>query len=254
MRLFKNFFGGADARTQPHVPEGVRIYAVGDIHGRLDLLELLSDRIRQDLERRPVDSSIEIYIGDYTDRGPDSRAVIDYLASDRRVCDRRVCLKGNHDKIFLTFLEDASVLIDWRDLGGLETLYSYGVSPPMSRDPEQAADCQARLLSVIPDAHVAFLRELPLKAEIGNYLFVHAGIDPDKDLEQQDESDLLWIRDPFLSCRRDFGVIVVHGHTPKSQYEHLPNRINVDTGAVFSGRLTCVVLEGDSIRFLQTGS
>lgn len=253
MSLFKSLFGSSDAGTQPYVPDGLRIYAVGDIHGRMDLLQSLNEKMRQDLERNPVGQSLEIYLGDYADRGADSRAVIDYLASDQRICDERVCLKGNHDKILLTFLEDSSVLIDWRDLGGLETLYSYGVSPPMTRDPEQAAECQARLINVIPENHVAFLRDLPLTAEFGSYLFVHAGIDPDKDLDRQEENDLLWIRDPFLSSRRDFGVIVVHGHTPQSQYEHLPNRINVDTGAVLSGRLTCAVLEDDTVRFLQTG-
>jgi serine/threonine protein phosphatase 1 len=252
MRYFKSFLGNSRTGTQPDVPEGLRIYAIGDVHGRMDLLQLLNEMIRHDLESRPVRESIEIFLGDYTDRGADSRAVIDYLASDQRVCDRRICLKGNHDEIFLTFLEDPSVLVEWRDLGGLETLYSYGVSPPISRDPKQAAECQARLLEIIPESHVAFLQNLCLKAEFGSYFFVHAGIDPNKDIERQDENDLLWIRDPFLSCRSDFGVIVVHGHTPQSQYEHLPNRINVDTGAALSGRLTCAVLEANSVRFLQT--
>lgn len=253
MNILRNLFGGSGAGTQPFVPEGLRIYAVGDIHGRMDLLQALNEKIRRDLESRPVGESIAIFLGDYADRGAESRAVIDYLASGQSVCDSRLCLRGNHDQIFLSFLDDPSVLLDWRDLGGLETLYSYGVSPPMNRDPEEMARCQERFLEVVPDEHVAFLEELPLTAEFGTYLFVHAGINPGKDLDHQHEDDLLWIRDPFLASRRDFGVIVVHGHTPHAEYEHLPNRINVDTGAVLSGRLTCAVLEGDSVGFMQTG-
>jgi serine/threonine protein phosphatase 1 len=252
MGILNRLFGLSGVGTQPYVPEGLRIYAIGDVHGRFDLLQSMAAMIKQDLDRSPIDRSIEIMLGDYVDRGPDSCAVIEYLSSAPSVCDRRICLKGNHDEIFLSFLEDPSVLVDWRDLGGLETLFSYGVSPPLSRDPALAADCQQRLLEAMPEAHIAFLRGLPVKAEFGSYFFVHAGIRPDRPLDRQDDDDLIWIRDPFLTSRRDHGCIVVHGHSPNDDYEILPNRINVDTGAYLSGRLTCVVLERNAARFIQT--
>jgi serine/threonine protein phosphatase 1 len=252
--MLKNLFGRSGAKTAPHVPAGLRIYAIGDIHGRFDLLQEIADMIEADLMRHPVDRSLEIYLGDYVDRGPDSSAVLDYLSAAPSVCGKRLCLKGNHDEIFLSFLADPSVLMDWRGLGGLETLYSYGVSPPMTRDPELAARCCERLVETMPEGHVAFLRDLPLRADFGSYLFVHAGIRPDRPKDMQNDDDLIWIREPFLSSRRDFGCIVVHGHTPRDRYEVRANRINVDTGAYLSGVLTCVVLESDRIRFLQTGS
>lgn len=254
MGVFKNIFGRSGTRTKPFVPDGLRIYAIGDIHGRYDLLQELAGLIARDLEQHRIERSIEIYLGDYVDRGPASRAVLGYLSSAPSICDQRICLKGNHDEIFLSFLHEPSVLMDWRGLGGLETLFSYGLSPPMSRDPELASKCQKQLLEIIPESHVAFLRGLPLRAEFGTYLFVHAGLRPDRSKDSQDEEDLLWIREPFLSSRRDHGCIVVHGHTPRDEYELRPNRINVDTGAYLSGRLTCAVLEGSAARFIQTGS
>jgi serine/threonine protein phosphatase 1 len=252
MNIFKFFGFGQSAGTQPHVPDGMRIYAVGDIHGRFDLLQKIGDLIRADLARHPVERSIEIYLGDYVDRGPASKSVLDHLSSDSMVCDKRICLKGNHDDMFLSFLEDPSILTDWRDLGGLETIFSYGVSPPMTRNRELVAECQQLFAAAVPKSHAQFLNGLPLKAEIGSYLFVHAGLRPGRPKEHQDDTDLLWIREPFLSSRRDHGCIVVHGHTPRQDYEILPNRINVDTGAYLSGHLTCAVLEGAVIRVLQT--
>ncbi len=252
MNILKFFGIGRSVETSPYVPEGQRVYAVGDIHGRFDLLQKINDLIEADLSRHPVESSIEIYLGDYTDRGPASNAVLDHLSSAPAICDRRICLKGNHDEIFLSFLEDPDVLMDWRDLGGLETIFSYGVSPPMTRDREPALDCQQSFIKAVPAEHVRFLNGLPLKVEIGSYFFVHAGLRPNRPKDDQDESDLLWIREPFLSSRRDHGCIVVHGHTPQENYEIRPNRINVDTGAYLSGRLTCAVLERHTIRFLQT--
>jgi len=253
MSMLKNLFGRSGAKTVPQVPAGMRAYAIGDIHGRFDLLQEITGMIEADLKRNPIDLSVEIYLGDYVDRGPDSRAVLNYLSSAPSVCVKRVCLKGNHDEIFLTYLKDPSVLVDWRELGGLETLYSYGVSPPMSRDPELATQCHERLLEIMPEGHIAFLRGLPLRVELGTYLFVHAGIRPDRPKDKQNDDDLIWIREPFLSSRRDYGCIVVHGHTPHDRYEVRSNRINVDTGGYLSGVLNCAVLEGETIRFLQTG-
>jgi len=254
MSVLKKLFGRSGTRTKPFVPDGLRIYAVGDVHGRFDLLQQLTGLIERDLKQHSIERSLEIYLGDYVDRGPESRAVLDYLSSAPSICDQRLCLKGNHDDIFQSFLHDSTVLMDWRGLGGLETLFSYGISPPMTRDPDLAVKCQKQLLDIIPEGHVAFLRGLPLRAEFGSYLFVHAGLRPDRSKDSQNDDDLLWIREPFLSSRRDFGCIVVHGHTPRDNYEIRPNRINVDTGAYLSGRLTCAVLEGNATRFIQTGA
>ena len=217
--------------TKPEIPRGIRVYAVGDVHGRFDLLEKLDSQIRQDLIDNPVDQSIEIFLGDYVDRGPSTKSVLDYLSTGPRCCDRIICLKGNHEDILLEFLSSPEVLDHWRDLGGMETLYSYGVQPPLSRDPDLAVHCRNALIKAMPDAHLEFLRSLPYHVVIGSYLFVHAGIRPGCPLEDQDNNDLLWIRDPFLESRKDHGFIVVHGHTPQEAYEVLPNRINVDTWA-----------------------
>lgn len=249
--LRKLGLGRPGSMTRAFVPDGQRVYAIGDIHGRFDLLTKMNSLISEDLASYPIDDSVEVYLGDYTDRGADSRAVLEHLSSAPSVCSRRICLKGNHDEIFLRFLHDAAVLSDWRGLGGLETLFSYGIQPPMTRDDASSEHCHKLFVDAVPPRHVQFLQQLPLTTEIGSYFFVHAGLRPDLPKDMQDDSDLLWIREPFLSSRRDHGCIVVHGHTPREDYESLDNRINVDTGAYLSGRLTCVVLEGEDRRFLQ---
>ena len=249
--LRKLGIGRQGARTRPELPPGLRIYAVGDIHGRFDLLEKLGEHIRQDLADNPVDRSLEIYLGDYVDRGPDTRSVLDYLIAAPGYCDQRICLKGNHEDILLRFLREPEVLDHWRDLGGLETLFSYGVQPPRSTGPEAASQCRDAFERALPENHLTFLQSLPLHFGVGSYLFVHAGLRPGRPLDEQDERDLLWIRGPFLDSRKDHGHIVVHGHTPQEDYEVLPNRINIDTWAYLSGRLTCAVVEGESQRFIE---
>ena len=251
MNWLKKINVGGRATTKPELPPGLRVYAIGDVHGRYDLLEKLHAIIGQDLIDFPVEESTEIFLGDYVDRGPQSRAVIEHLCKTPTNCDRRVCLKGNHENILLDFLDAPEVLEHWRDLGGLETLYSYDVQPPRTRDIDQAMACRDQFLRALPEAHLDFLRTLPLYIALGSYLFVHAGIRPSRALEEQEEQDLMWIRGPFLDSRKDHGFVVVHGHTPQQDYEVLPNRINVDTWAYLSGRLTCVVLEGDNKRFIQ---
>jgi serine/threonine protein phosphatase 1 len=236
------------ARRASYVPPATRVYAIGDVHGRADLLHDLVQRIDEDLRRRPIDRAIEVYLGDYIDRGHDSKSVIDILC--RRLVDRSaICLRGNHEAILEDFLHDPEVVYGWARLGGLSTLASYGVSFPSAAQlvPTRIhhAFCEA-----FPRTHVLFLQCLRNTYQCGDYLFVHAGIRPGVPLEQQVQDDLIWIRDEFLHSDCDHGFTIVHGHTPVSHPHICSNRINIDTGAVFTGRLTCLVLEAGSIQFL----
>ncbi len=237
--------------TTPFLPEGLRIYAVGDVHGRLDLLQEMAAKIRQDLEATPAAQSLEIYLGDYVDRGPQSRQVIDWLMDAPPSAERRICLMGNHEEMFLNAVAESAsqeALSNWLFNGGDATLVSYGIDAlPVSPTVQQAA-----FVSTIPERHLTFLRNLPRRVDFGSYLFVHAGINPERPLDDQDPQDLVWIREPFHSSTVDFRRIVVHGHTPVPAPDIRPNRINIDTGAVFTGRLTCAALEGQGQRLLQT--
>jgi serine/threonine protein phosphatase 1 len=230
----------------PSTPPDTRIYAVGDVHGRADLLAETTELIDEDLERRPVAYAVEIYLGDYVDRGADSKGVIDLLAA-RLVRNNAVCLRGNHEELLERFLNDARMLESWLKLGGLQTLASYGVHPDRE---ESATAVQARFRQAIPRAHLLFLQCLKPWICCGDYLFVHAGIRPLVPFDRQSMHDLLWIRDEFLSSTHYHGKCVVHGHTPVPHPDLRHNRINVDTGAWQSGSLTCAVLEGTSIQFL----
>jgi serine/threonine protein phosphatase 1 len=239
---------GAAAR----LPAGVRIYATGDIHGRFDLLESLYGAIRRELQVFPPERSIEIFLGDYIDRGPESREVLEWLISAPPACDERVCLLGNHEDMLLKVLNDPHWTGTWLQNGGVETLRSYAVDLTASPQRTTLDDLRAAFLDAFPDKHRAFLKRLPRLVGAGGYLFVHAGIRPGVALDEQDPDDLVWIRDEFLLSEADFGRIVVHGHTPVEEPEVRANRINVDTGAFFTGRLTTLVLEEDGVRFLRT--
>jgi serine/threonine protein phosphatase 1 len=235
----------------PRLPEPDRVYAIGDIHGRLDLLDRMVSEIRRDLDTYPVGTALTVTLGDYIDRGPDSRGVIERLMRNPFPTSL-VPLRGNHESLFEAFMEDPPVAGQWRRLGGLETLHSYGVpvvAMMRGRDYEEAARA---LRASVPHAHLAFLRSLWTSLSIGRYFLCHAGVRPGVPLDRQSVEDLLWIREEFLSSRADFGKIVVHGHTPTESPEVLPNRINVDTGAFMTGRLTCAVLDKGRPRFLST--
>lgn len=230
-------------------PEPSRVYAIGDIHGRLDLLDRMVAEVAGDLARHPAPDAITVTLGDYVDRGPDSRGVIECLARNPFPTPF-VALRGNHEVVLEEFLRDPAIADDWRRLGGLETLHSYGVdvAPLMrGRGYEDAAEALRRAL---PQAHVAFLASLKLTLSAGRYFFCHAGVRPGIPLAQQREEDLLWIRDEFLDSAADFGKVIVHGHTPVAEPELRPNRIGIDTGAFISGRLTCAVLEENAVRLL----
>jgi serine/threonine protein phosphatase 1 len=237
------------------VPPGVCVYAVGDIHGRADLLEQMHRLIAQDVALlTPGTSKVVIYLGDYVDRGLDSRQVIDLLIRDPLADFATVHLIGNHDAWLLSFLVDATIGPIWLRYGGDATMVSYGVQLGTPQDDVRYYELlQNDLRERIPRKHVEFLQNLELSFESGDYLFVHAGVDPARPLDQQATHDLLWIRDPFLSCRRDLGRVVVHGHTVEAEPIVRPNRIGIDTGACWTGCLTCLVLEEGEFRFLTTG-
>ncbi len=231
------------------LPEPRRLYAIGDIHGCADLLDRMIEEINEDLAIHPEPDSLVVTVGDYVDRGPASRSVIDRLRTNPFPTPF-IPLKGNHEVLLEGFLRDPQTASFWQRLGGTETIQSYEVvvSHPMAE--HQAIAVARALAQAIPPSHFDFLASLRTSLTVGRYFICHAGVRPGVVLEQQAEQDLLWIREPFLTSLADFGKIVVHGHTPTDQPELLKNRINVDTGAFMTGRLTCAVLESDRARFL----
>ncbi len=260
--MLHRLFGGRSKPTaqaaarRAVVPEGCRLYVIGDVHGRLDLLTALHARIASDRQARPHDGEDKVvYLGDYIDRGPYSREVIDYLLSGPLPGCAAVHLMGNHEEAMLRFLDDVEVGPAWVSFGGEATLLSYGVRrAPNMIGRRRFEDMRRQLIEKAPQRHVAFLRGLRLSFEAGDYLFVHAGVRPGIAVADQKPQDLLWIRGTFLSSDADHGKVVVHGHTPTDAPQVLPNRIGIDTGAFASGVLTCLVLEGGDRRFLSTGA
>lgn len=236
-------------KQRPRVPDGVRVYAVGDIHGRADLLEEMLNRIDADMAAKPIRQVIEIFLGDYIDRGPASRDVLDQLVARQRN-NRAIFLKGNHESYITEFVGDPAILKDWQRLGGLETLVSYGLTPSINADAATQKQLASEFAKALPESHYRFLGEMKTSYTCGDFFFVHAGVRPGVPLDKQREEDLLWIRWEFLNSDDDFGKIVVHGHTPVPQPEIRPNRINIDTGAYATGQLTCIVLERDEINLL----
>jgi serine/threonine protein phosphatase 1 len=239
-------FSPRSDRRPPRVPEGIRIYAVGDVHGRADLLAPMLSRIEADAVLHPISRPITVFLGDYIDRGPASKEVLELLVTWSGV-QQAVFLKGNHEDFLLRFLKNAAVLEDWRHCGGLETLSAYGLKPPINPTLFQQARLAHSLANALPATHRTFLQALGLFFLCGDYLFVHAGVRPLVPIQRQTEDDLLWIRDEFLSWEKPFEKIVVHGHTPVHEPDIRTNRINIDTGAFATGRLTCMVFEGAEI-------
>ncbi|HEX7931192.1 MAG TPA: metallophosphoesterase family protein [Sphingomicrobium sp.] len=228
-----------------------RVYAVGDIHGRLDLLMEIEQAIEADLDARPTNAPLICYLGDYVDRGPSSAGVIDHLASRASDGLRRVYLKGNHEDRMLAFLEEPEANgPGWMKFGGVEALASYGLSQTAINSGDWP-DLRNQLATALPREHLNFLRSLDLAFRWGDYLFVHAGLNPARALADQDPHDLMWIREPFLSSERDWGLRVVHGHVIEPEPVFRANRIGLDTGAYQSGVLTCAGIEGGEVRILQ---
>jgi serine/threonine protein phosphatase 1 len=242
-------FRAGRLRTGPIIPANIRVYAVGDVHGRADLLIDLFGRIDADLRARPIAVSVQVFLGDYIDRGPQSRRVVD-LMIERQKTNEILCLKGNHEVYAFQFLNDPTVLTAWKRVGGLETLLSYGIMPNDCHDLPTQRRLAMEFGRSMPDSHRHFIKGLELSFTCGDFFFVHAGVRPGIALNKQSEQDLLWIRDEFLLCEENFGKVVVHGHTPAIEPDIRPNRINIDTGAYATGRLTCLVLQGNQMRFL----
>lgn len=226
---------------RPKIPAGLRVYAIGDIHGRADLLEAAAQKIERDSRAAPGET-LTIFLGDYIDRGLESSAVLDRL-NRRDFPTPIVALRGNHEQTMLDALDDAAIFEFWRKYGGVETLASYGVDVSEVMRGRDYARAQAELKRKAPADHVAFLHSLPLTHEIGDFFFCHAGIKPGKRLQDQQPHDLMFIRREFLDSTADHGKIVIHGHTPVKEPDFRPNRIDIDTGAFLTDRLTCLALE-----------
>lgn len=231
----------------------MRIYAIGDVHGHLELLKAAHDRIRAD----GGEAAQVVHLGDLIDRGPDSRGVIEYLMAGQARGRDWLVVKGNHDRQLPNFLRDphwidprAADQRDWiaRGSGAETTLASYGVKDALNREVE---DVHAETIRVFPREHGEWLAGLPISHLTPLALFVHAGIRPGVDLDAQVEDDLLWIRKPFLDDQRNHGVLVVHGHTPVRHATHYGNRVNIDTGAVYGGELTTIRIDDDGVWVLE---
>ena len=235
----------------PAAPPGVALYAIGDIHGRLDLLEPLLAEIGLRARARP--RTIVVALGDYVDRGADSRGVVQRLLDlgAQPGLEARF-LRGNHDQIMLDFLADPALGPYWSRVGGRETLFSYGVQPPATRKHMQewrlARDAFA---AALPESHLAFFRGLLPSFTSGDYFFAHAGAKPGAPLDAQTEQDLMWIRKPFLEDETPFERIVVHGHTPAEKPHADHRRVGLDTGAYITGVLTACRFEGRTRRLIQ---
>ena len=236
---------------RPSLPAELRIYAIGDIHGRLDLLNELLARISSDIALRPTARPLYVFLGDYIDRGSASRETIDRLIEHGKTHES-VFLKGNHELIAIKCLSDRGLFDQWLRLGGLETLVSYGVPAETLANGKQIAELQSAFHGALPQAHFRFFRDLKNSFECGDFFFAHAGVKPNVELSRQKENDLLWIRGEFLTSKDDFGKIIVHGHTPTREIEVGPNRINIDTGAFATGCLSCLVLEGQELSVIDT--
>jgi serine/threonine protein phosphatase 1 len=230
------------------VPPGHFVVAVGDVHGRFDLVEALWPLIDAASRVSSARRRLLIFIGDYVDRGRQAREVVDRLLRGFTGFET-IYLKGNHDDTLLKFLADPTIGEAWRSFGGLETLASYGVAHTQGKDWSQT---RSEFAAAIPRTHVEFFKNLKPHFAIGDYLFVHAGIRPRVPLEEQKETDLLWIREEFLDSTVNFGRVVVHGHTPTDAPVLRANRIGIDTGAYMTDNLTAVILEGRTRRFLST--
>jgi serine/threonine protein phosphatase 1 len=234
----------------PPAPGGVTLYAIGDIHGRADCLAGVHAIIDRDqAERGHSDRTIEIYLGDYVDRGPDSKVVINRLI-ERSAKREMVLLKGNHELIMESFLRGETPFEEWRAVGGLETVLSYGVDARSILAAGGAIE-PSDLLKRLPVSHAKFIAALKPKWTIDGYCFVHAGLKPGVPLEKQSITDLTWIRDEFLNHSGDFGFVVVHGHTPVAAIEFLPNRVNIDTGAYATNRLSAIRIDSQGLSALS---
>lgn len=255
MKPLRRWFADRRRSRVPRAPAtlapGQRLYCIGDIHGCANLLRALHVQIAADAEGYEGELQL-VYLGDYIDRGEHSKEVIDLLLSEPLEGFDTITLRGNHEQALLDFLEHPERAQAWLGFGGLATLLSYGVrlrhAPFAAELPELALELRDRL----PQDHLEFFKRLPLQHVAGGYWFVHAGIRPGLALERQHPDDLLWIREEFLSHPGPHDAVVVHGHSITEEVELFEHRIGLDTGAYYSGVLSCLVLEGSERRLLQT--
>jgi len=243
--------------SNAHAPEGTRLYAIGDIHGRLDLLDKLLGIIERDRANREKMPTTFVFLGDYVDRGRSSKGVVGRLISGLPEDVTPQFLKGNHEDLLLTFHNRPGFGLNWLYNGGDASLLSYGVEAEAIQNAyfsgeEGLAEANAIFRELLPEDHLQFFSTLKLSFRAGGYFFAHAGVRPGVEFDQQRSVDLIWIREEFLMHPHDFGAVVVHGHTPARAPEDLPNRIGIDTLAFFSGKLTAVGLEGPNRWFLST--
>ena len=244
----------ASPLDQARVPEGLRIYAIGDVHGRLDLLDDLLNRIEHDKRMLPDNDVHLVFLGDLIDRGPDSCGVIDRAIELRDRWGTRVhFLMGNHEEVFLgAATGDEKLVRFFCRIGGRETILSYDIT---LEDYQQLhiEELAAQVPKLIPQDHVDFVSSFKDRLVFGDYAFVHAGIRPGTSIADQNIKDLRWIREDFILDNEPHEKVIVHGHTITEQVEECRNRIGIDTGAYMSGILTALVLEGNQRRYLQTG-
>jgi serine/threonine protein phosphatase 1 len=248
----KSLLGWGNAQqAAPAIPDGMRLYAIGDIHGQLDLLHDILRRIEEDHRARSDAELHLMFLGDYVDRGPQSAGVIEFLIKAPSLYGSCHFLKGNHEDAMVRVLEGGRDQIEnWLRYGGRETLHSYGISDRVIA--MGGTFLSAELSDKVPMAHRHFLNSLEPCKQFGDYVFVHAGIRPNVPLARQDPADLMWIRSPFLDFKGDHGVTVVHGHTVTDNVVVTGNRIGIDTGAYRTGRLSAIGIEGTDRWFLQT--
>jgi serine/threonine protein phosphatase 1 len=241
-------------KSGPSGPRGRRAYVVGDIHGRLDLLDQLLEQIHRDIGAQPKREALLVFLGDLIDRGPSSAQVVERLRTYRHPGVRPVFILGNHEEVVLRILAgETEVIPSWLQFGGAQCLESYGADPATIGALDDAA-ALAAIRSAIPGEHVEFLRTFIDSCRFGDYLFVHAGIRPGIELDRQRQSDLRWIREPFLRDDSDHGFIVVHGHTISVGIDEQSNRIGIDTGAFHTGLLTALAIEGSERWYLDTSA
>lgn len=237
----------------PAVPDNDRLYAIGDIHGCTDLLRQMTKTIIEDMENHPAEKHYLVFLGDYVDRGVDSKGTIDFLLNELPKNTTNVFLRGNHDDALLRFLKgDFSSTSFWLPCGGTATIASYGINPFQPGATKDLETLRKKLVEKIPADHLDFLKKTQFYFSLGDYYFAHAGVMPGASLDDQDEQDLMWVRGEFLNSRHDHGKIIVHGHSPSTAPDAQLNRIGIDTGAFASGKLTCLVLQGKKRGFLFT--
>ncbi|RXD02195.1 serine/threonine protein phosphatase [Sphingomonas sp. UV9] len=251
-KLFRRMSANISSTRSFAGPSGKRLYAIGDVHGRLDLVDELLGRIEDDIAERPVETAAVVFLGDLIDRGPDSAGVVERLQTLRHYPAKTLFLLGNHEEFLLRALAgEPGIAHDWLGFGGDACAESYGIAPSALQAMDERRIAEV-LHAAIPLAHVEFLKTFGDTFAFGDYLLVHAGIRPGVPIEQQQPRDLRWIRQPFLSDAHDHGCMVIHGHTISDGVDQRSNRIGIDTGAYRTGILTAAVIEDADVHFLAT--